>query len=307
MSQNVPRFLDEPSAREPRFPQIEAPALLQPESGAAAAIGADWNPPRAVGTPRGMGSLALMAAGAGVILAAWLLFSIIAGLIGFFQVSPELGAVASAVVGCGLALLLAGVGREWRSLRRLHQVEKLRAALLTGSDVMEARGLCLAWLAGLRAQLPEIEALIDAARNASDVGELRGLLRSRLAPPLASATRAIGLRAATEVSALVAISPHASWDGPIVALRGLKVIRQVAQLHGLRPGPAVTTALLGRVARAAVETATVDLVSQAAADHFLNNLPLVRHLGAISGASTAAFRLYRLTHAASRACHPLGE
>jgi putative membrane protein len=133
------------------------------------------------------------------------------------------------------------------------------------------------------------------------------LLRSRLSEPLRLATRAIGIRAASEVSALVAVSPHASWDGAIVALRGLKVIREVAQLYGLRPGPAVIAALLRRVARSAVETATLEATSQAAADHFLNNLPLVRHLGAVAGASTAAFRMYRLANVTAQSCSPFAE
>lgn len=288
-------------------PVLSAPLLLPAEKDAAAAIGADWNPPQIAAASPALGSTAFAVAGVAIILAAWLGFSIVSSLLGFFQVSPALGVAAAAIAGLGLALLAFAILREWRSLRGLHQVDHLRAGLLTGTNSDAARSLCLSWLERIGDRVPEAAMLAPAIRDAQDVAEMRGILRGRLTEPLRGATRATGLRAATEVSALVAISPHASWDGPIVALRGLKVIRQVATLHGLRPGPAVTVALLRRVARAAVESATIDLVSQAAADQFLNNLPLVRHLGAIAGASTAAFRLYRLTLVAGQACNPLAE
>lgn len=310
MTQTMPRFLDVPApaaAADPPSAALDAPMLLEAEQDSRKAIGADWNPARIVRTTQRSGSVIYAAAGLGLILASWVGFSVLTSVIGFFQVSVGLGVAASLLCGAGIGFLGFATLREWRSLRRLRRVEALRSALADGSASAPGRQLCKAWLDDLGDHLPEAAAAAAGLPDAADMVQMRALLRGHLAEPLRAATRGIALRAATEASALVAISPHASWDGPIVAFRGLRVIRLVAQLYGLRPGPVVTVALLGRVARAAAETAAVDLVSQTAADHVLNNMPVLKHVGAIAGASTAAFRLYRLTHVAARACDPLGE
>ncbi|MEJ0020437.1 MAG: DUF697 domain-containing protein [Acetobacteraceae bacterium] len=287
--------------------RLQPPLLLQAEQDGPQAIGADWNPPALAAPPSRFGSAGYLGLGFGILLASWLLVSVVTAIAGAFAISPGLGAGATLLAALGAGLVAFAGLREWRSLRRLRQVEALRAALRDGADPEAARRLSLEWLGDLGRHVPEAAAAAAMLADAADPAEIRALLRGRLADRLRGATRAIGLRAASEAGALVAISPHPSWDGLIVALRGVRVIRQVAELHGLRPGPVVTMALFGRVARSAVETATVDLMSQAAADHVLNGLPVIKHLGAISGASTAAFRLYRLTQAAGQACSPLAE
>src|SRR5262245_25947305 len=307
MTQAMPRFLDElppaapPPIADPPPAALDAPMLLEAEQGARRTIGTDWNPARIALAAERSGSMGYAAAGLGLILASWVGFSVLTSVIGFFQVSVGLGLAASLLCAAGVGLLAFATLREWRSLRRLRRVEALRSALRDDSAPDTARQLCVAWLNDLDGHLPEAAPAALGLSDISGMAQMRALLRGHLAEALRTATRGIALRAAAEASALVAISPHASWDGPIVAFRGLRVIRQVAQLHGLRPGPVVTVVLIGRVARAAAETAAVDLVSQAAADHVLNNMPVLKHVGAIAGASTAAFRLYRLTFAAARA------
>jgi putative membrane protein len=126
--------------------------------------------------------------------------------------------------------------------------------------------------------------------------------------PLRTAVRRIGQDAAVRGAALVAISPHASWDGLIAAWQGLRVIRSVARLYGLRPGPAVTVALVRKVAWTAAGTAGVDLLSQTVADQALSSLPVARHvLAAVPGSGVAALRLYRLAWIAAEACTPVPD
>ena len=311
-----PRFLDEPaavapssaSAADPPPPPVHStPILLDPRLNAPDAIGADWNPRELAGRRTGFGSSFYAAAGLAIILGSWLLLSALSSALGLFSQSAGLGGVALALYAAGSALLLYAGGREWASLRRLHQVDRLRAALNGAGDIAAARTLCAAWLDRLAPLVPEAARLAATLPEIADLAQLRATLRNQLRDPLAAAAKRIGVMAASEASALVALSPHHSWDGLIVAWRGLRLMRQVAQLHGLRPGPAVSLALLGRVGRAAVETAAADVVSQAAADHLLTNVPLVRHLSAIPAVSTAAFRLYRLAGVAARACSPLDQ
>jgi putative membrane protein len=103
-------------------------------------------------------------------------------------------------------------------------------------------------------------------------------LRNRVAEPLKAAALQIGRRAALNGGSLIAISPHASWDGLIAGARGLVVIRQVAALYGLRLGAAVTVMLMRKVAWTAAGTAGLDLLSQSLADHALGALPVAKGL-----------------------------
>lgn len=321
MTREIPRFLDEQpqteairekdasSMVEPSATTIETPILLDAAPDAPEAINTGWNPSHIVRSRARFGSLALASAGAAIILVGWLLLSALASIISFFSASVVLGSFALALYVGGSGLLLYAVAREWWSLQDLHQVDALRAAMANSTaDVGPTRELCKAWLLRLSPHLPEAMALAAALDEATDPAQLRAMVRNRLGGPLGAATRRIGIKAASEGSALVALSPHASWDGVIIGLRGLRVIRQVAEAHALRPGPAVTLALLGRVARAAVETASTDLLSQTAADHLLGSAPVIKHLvAAIPGASVAAVRLYRLAAIVARVCSPVGD
>ena len=313
----IPRFLDQPAteapppaaaAAVPPPPVHSTPMLLDARLNAPDAAGADWNPRELAERRGGFGSAFYAAAGLTIILGSWVLLSALSSAFGLFSQSAGLGGLALALYAGGAGMLLYAGGREFASLRRLHQVDRLRAALNgAGGDLAAERAVCSAWLDRLAPFVPEAALVAASLPGITDLAQLRATLRNQLRAPLAAAAKRLGIKAASEVSALVALSPHPSWDGLIVAWRGLRLMRQVAQLHGLRPGPAVSIALLGRVGRAAVETAAADVVSQAAADHVLTNVPLIRHLRAIPAVSTAAFRLYRLAGVAARACSPLGE
>jgi putative membrane protein len=148
---------------------------------------------------------------------------------------------------------------------------------------------------------------LDAGlRAAASVMEIRMLLRSRLAARLREASLGIGRRAALEGATLVAICPHPALDGLAVSLRGVVMIRQIAALHGVRPGLAVTISLLRRIATTAAGTSGAAFLSQTLADHLLATTPGVKHIAAaIPGAGTAAFRLYRLAGITATACCPV--
>ena len=78
---------------------------------------------------------------------------------------------------------------------------------------------------------------------------------------------------------MVALTSHASWDGLVIGLRGLGAICEIAELFGLRPGPAVCWVLLRHISRAALETMGVDLLAQKITDQFLSATP---HMGFIA-------------------------
>ena len=62
--------------------------------------------------------------------------------------------------------------------------------------------------------------------------------------------------------------------------RGLSLLRQVAFLCGLRPGTAVTLALLRRLAWTATGISGIDLLGQTLADGTLSQAPVLRQIAA---------------------------
>jgi hypothetical protein len=99
---------------------------------------------------------------------------------------------------------------------------------------------------------------------------------------------------------------HASWDGVIAGLWGLRVIHEVARLYGLRPGPAVTLCLVRKVVWIAAGVAGLALLSQGLADQAVGSLPFIKHITAsVPGAGLAAMRSYRLSRIAAEASCPV--
>ena len=94
----------------------------------------------------------------------------------------------------------------------------------------------------------------------------------------------------------------------LAGLRGLSLLRQVAAIHGMRPGAAVTLSLLRRLTWTAAGTSGMDLLGQGLADSALSHLPVIRQLAAaLAGSGLTALRLRRLAEVTAQACSPLGK
>jgi uncharacterized membrane protein YcjF (UPF0283 family) len=162
--------------------------------------------------------------------------------------SVWLGVVAGLMLGLGLGLIGYRLCIEWLSYHQLQTVDRTRAAL-SGRDgsVESVRAAALCWLDQVDTTLAGVDDVVRAVRAAPTLIELQAILRNRAADPLREAAKGLGRRAALHGASMVAISPHASWDGLIAGVRAVLVIRAVARLFGLRPGPAVTIALVRKV------------------------------------------------------------
>ena len=310
---NRPRFLDEPAAAEPIRPVVaEAPIparpmLLEPTADAPSSLQPAWAPPPIATAPGRAGNGFWMATGVLVALGTWAGVSAASYVVDAFAQPTPLSIAAALGISGGLAIAGFGMGAEWRDYRRLRTVDLTRATLSDpDSPVPPVRHAALDWLARVEAHVPDALAVRQALRDATSVAEIGAILRGRVDAPLREAVRRIGQDAAVEGAALVAISPHASWDGMIAAFKGLLVIRKVARLYGMRPGPAVTAALVRKVAWTAAGTAGIDLLSQTVADQALTSLPVARHLlAALPGSGVTALRLYRLASITAEACSPV--
>jgi uncharacterized membrane protein YcjF (UPF0283 family) len=200
----------------------------------------------------------------------------------------------------GLSLIGLGIGRELRGLAALRRVDQLRDELASG-EMDRVQRAARRWLEGL----PQHSGILPALAAADTPESVLALLRSGPIHALREATDVLGRTAALQSVAIVAATPSPAMDVLAVGWCGVRLIRQVATLHGMRPGMLGTLALLRRTALAAATVAATEIAVNAAT-HAMVSHPLLRHLaGDVAGAGVAARRMIVLARAAAVACSPI--
>ncbi len=217
-----------------------------------------------------------------------------------FAQSVWLGGVTLAVAVTGFGLLFGAVARELRGLFGLSRVDRLRAALTSG-DGRRIHAAARRWVA----TLPEAERLLPAIDAANDPDAILALLRAGPVTDLQVKAEALGRSAAVQMVAGVAATPAPALAVLLVAWRGVRLVRQVAALHGMRPGLLGTLGLLRRSVLAAGLVAGSEVAINAAAHALLSNPLLTHALGEMAGAGVAARRMILLARSTAAACSPL--
>lgn len=280
--------------------EISAPLpRIEPEDVPAPRLEAD--PVPAVRIPRrGVGTLSLVLTGIAVLAFGMAALETANFVAAEFVRSVALGWLTLAVAVAGFGLIAAGVWRELRGILGLRTVDRLRAAL-AGSDLRAARAAAAHWLAGL----PEERGILSAIAAAEDPATIAALLRAGPVVVLRARTDALSRAAAMQIFAATAAVPSPLFDGLLVGWRGLRLMRQVAELYGLRPGLLGMSALLRRTLFSAASVLTADVAANAAL-HGLASHPLLRHVtGDLAGATIAARRMVVLARATAVACDPV--
>jgi putative membrane protein len=217
-----------------------------------------------------------------------------------FARGAALGWASLGVSVTGFGLVFSGFWREARALSALQAVDRLRADL-AGSDARRRVRAAKHWVR----DLPEGPALLPAIDAINDPDAVLALLRSGPALALRARADTLGRTAAVQAVAGIAAMPSPGLAALFVAWRGLRLIRQVAALHGLRPGVFGTLALVRRTAMAAGAVAGAEMAANAAA-HAVLSSPVLQHLvGEMAGAGVAARRMVVLARAAETACSPI--
>jgi putative membrane protein len=214
-----------------------------------------------------------------------------------FGRGPVQGWLTLGVVAAGFGLLAAGGLREVRGLLGIRAVERSRAAFARG-DLVAARAEAVRWAGGVAEAAP----LLPALRQANTTEELRALLESGPLQALDQRAVALGRVAAVQSFAVTAISPSPGLDALIFAWRGVRLVRQVAALHGLRPGLFGTVALLRRTLLDAALVAAADVAVDTATRALLSNRLLEQFAGEVAAGALAARRMLRLAQVAAEAC-----
>ena len=214
-----------------------------------------------------------------------------------FGRGPVQGWATLGVVGLGFGLLAGGAWRELRSLAALRAVDRARAAFAR-QDLETARAEALRWAGGVA----EAASLQPALRQAGSTEELRALLEGGPLRLLDAEAAGLGRVAAVQAFSITAVSPSPGLDALVFAWRGVRLVRQVAALHGLRPGFAGTIALLRRTLFDAATVAATDVAVDAAARALLSNKLLEQFAGEAAAGAVAARRMLRLARVAAEAC-----
>lgn len=268
-----------------------------------------WNPAVLRTRRARAGSLWWIAAGLTLLLVSWVIISAAAFVVDQFGRSTVLGCIAVVLVGVSAVLILYGIYIEAIAFWRLQQVDSLRRELARADlKISEIRGICSRWLVIVSHSLPDSSCILAALDSLEAVPEAKSYMQHNVARPLREMAQQTGRRAALEGGAVIAVTPSPALDGLFAALRSLMLMREIAQMYGLRPGMLTTVALFRRVAWTAAGVSGLELLSRSLADHTLQKLPLVSHLaGAVPGTSAAAIRIYRLATITAEACSPLPD
>ena len=250
--------------------------------------------------PNRWSALSLAAGGVAVLLVGLSLLDVANFIADQFARGAWLGWVTLAVAALGYGLIAWAFLRELRGLWSLHIVDRARQAFAR-RDYVAAREATIAWAARTPAAAPMREAL----RGANDLDGLAALLEAGPLAELDRASAAAGRVAATQAFAATAVVPSPALDAVFFAWRGVRLVREVAAIHGLRPGWAGTLSLLRRAIFEAGTVAAADVAIDAATRAIVTN-PLVEKLAGEAGkGAVAARRMLMLARAAARACRIL--
>jgi putative membrane protein len=225
---------------------------------------------------------------------------------GAFVHGTGLGIAAIVAVAAGAGGAAYWLVAELRGLWRLRSAERLRSLIpFALSDELKAEIDAAAGILAADPLLSEAVARYRAIREPHHSGHDALELFSRFV--LASADRlaeAAIRRAATQAFAINAISPTALLDTLLFAARALRLIREIAEIYGQRPGLAGTVHLLRRLASGAGMVGAVDLVGGILVQQ-LGGAVMERLSASAAESAYAAQKMARLGIIAMALCRPV--
>lgn len=159
-----------------------------------------------------------------------------------FARTPALGWVGLVLVGLVLLALLVMAARELTAIGRQRHIAKLHQdfAQAHGQDDQKLARKLVADLASIYEKRP------DTARARRDLLALRGeivdgrdlcdIAERTLVAPLDEKAKAAVAGAAKRVSLVTTVAPRAIIDVAFVLMQAVRLIRQIAEIYGGRPG-----------------------------------------------------------------------
>jgi putative membrane protein len=223
-----------------------------------------------------------------------------------FAHGTGLGVLASVAVAGGAGGASYWLLAELRGLWRLRSAERLRRLIPSalGGELkreIDAAAVILARDPALGEAVASYRATLESHHTGHDALDL--FARFVLAPADRLAQAAIR-RAAAQAFAINAISPTVLLDTLLFAGRAMRLIREIAEIYGQRPGLAGTVHLLRRLASGAGLVGAADLVGGVVVQQ-LGGAVLERLSAGAAESAYAAQKMARLGLVAMAMCRPI--
>jgi putative membrane protein len=283
-----------------------------PESGAGAAPNEPLPPIRRSRRNRidehssvGSGAVRWLALSA-LALASYFIIRTIDWIVEVFGRSPELGIAAAIAVVTAIGAAIAAVRAEFGSIARLKAHVEIHDAFGTpddrplSSDALES---LREWLCSLpqEADSPPIDVRIAPTVSASEVADLieekflRAMDRAAVDRIRLGVMHAFGL---------IALSPTPITDTALFAWRAMRLVREIAEIYGLRPSAIGAFWLLRQIIMDAALIATADLAADAIAT-ILGDKIVAKLSSPLAEGSVASYRMARFGLLAIERCRPV--
>jgi putative membrane protein len=219
--------------------------------------------------------------------------------------SAWLGYVTAAFFVVALTFCVVGIWRELIGIFSLRSNERWRRSLDDqDTDLTERKRIVGRWLSLLdpkRFNTAEVLRALDSVESPEELeNQIRDVERSLQQEARQASNRAAK---ATVVAKMLLEAP--ALESVIFLFFTLRLLRQIADMHGLRPGFVVSLVLYRRALLDSSLLFGVDLAADAVADVAADN-KLIRLLGSrIPGAGLSFLRMRRFGKVAALACCPL--
>jgi len=251
-------------------------------------------------------SLAIAATGIGIFVLAVLGIDVVQFIDRAFAHGPGLGMVAVAAVAAGCGGAGYWLVAELRALWRLRSAERLRSLIASAvsselKSEIDSAAAILARDPQLGGAVARFRAAVEPHHSGRDALDL--FSRFVLAPADRLAKTSIR-RAAGQAFAINAVSPTAFLDTLLFAARGIRLVREIAEVYGQRPGLAGTIHLLRRLAGGAGMVGAVDLVGGVLVQQ-LGGAVIERLSASAAESAYAAQKMARLGIIAMALCRPV--
>lgn len=229
---------------------------------------------------------------------------------GLFERSLALGVAFSLLIGAVAVALLSWIGIETRQIRKLGTVETIR---IHAAEVMarDGHGGAMGFIAEARYLLADrpavarrFDRLEDMVLETMSDRDALELFRREILLPLDAEAYAAVRRAAQWTAVGVSASPIAGLDALIALWRSFGMIRQIAEVYGLRPGPIAMLSLVRRLLSGAAGITVVDVMGDLWAQHLGHRVAGLISAKLAEGVY-AAIRVARLGLLAMGACRPV--
>jgi putative membrane protein len=257
-------------------------------------------------TRRSRSPFAVAVAGLGILALGIVGIDLVQFIDGAFAHGTALGALALTVVAAGCGGAGYWLMAELRGLLRLRSAERLRTLIpsAVSSELKPEINIAATILARdplLGEAVGRYRAVLEPHHTGRDALEL--FSRFVLAPADRLAEAAIR-RATAQAFAINAISPTALLDTLLFAARAMRLIREIAEIYGQRPGLAGTVHLLRRLVSGAGLVGAVDLVGGVLAQQ-LGGAVVERLSASAAESAYAAQKMARLGIIAMALCRPV--